>query len=125
MLTKTTNYRKSEVWLVYIDGYLMGHSLTIKPITAAKRVMKALGVTKGVISVLRERDSQIHLWQKDGKEILPLTYKIGPTHPQYEAILRQRTRCPEMFYCDAVTHNSNRGCKNSDCFKFKGKQEIK
>lgn len=48
-----------------------------------------------------------------------MTYrKINKSHPSYARL--QACREAGQWMCDAVTHNSLRGCTNPDCFKYTG-----
>jgi len=42
--------------------------------------------------------------------------RIGKTHPAYRRMIACREAGIE--FCDAVTHNSPKGCKNPDCWKY-------
>lgn len=42
--------------------------------------------------------------------------KIGPNHPAYERV--QAMKQAGQWVCDAVTHNSPRGCSNPDCYNY-------
>lgn len=44
--------------------------------------------------------------------------KIGKKHPDWERL--QACRQAGLWMCDALTHNSHRGCSNPQCFKFFG-----
>ncbi len=42
--------------------------------------------------------------------------KIGPKHPQYQTLVLYRSRA--IFMCDALAHNSKKGCPNPNCFNY-------
>lgn len=43
--------------------------------------------------------------------------KIGKKHPDYQRVRLQKYAGLDV--CDAVTHNSPKGCKNPKCFNFR------
>lgn len=43
--------------------------------------------------------------------------KIGQKHVDYARMLACKTA--NIPFCDAVTHNSLKGCKNPNCWKYR------
>ena len=48
---------------------------------------------------------------------MPRYIKVGPKHPSYLRV--QANKQAGIWICDAVTHNSNKGCSNPNCFNYK------
>ncbi len=51
-----------------------------------------------------------------------MTYrKIGVRHPQFGQMIEAKEK--GHLFCDALAHNSNRGCPNPKCWKYRPKKE--